>query len=241
MSKATSLRGKKFEANFIAGFLRQNDHLIGQHFSGIEVKSISSHNKVGDVDFFVKLRAGIDNIVLEDVMPLGASLHERGFVLQAEDNIFFELTTQEGNNIHQAHGAKPSYIEKKVEFHSKIQRGETDFLYPDNGNKATTGRNVLILVFNGADSAKVYPAFQSSMSSHRGLLVGSSVFASSDLISQWELSLQLQEAERAREAADRAREAADRAREAAERLAVEERAARLALEEEVKRLLADRK
>lgn len=128
-------------------------------------------------------------------MPLGANLHEPDFLLRADDNLFFELTTQTGSLIHVPRSPHPlSYIQKKVAFHAKIQRSETDFKYPD-GQSTATGRSVLILVFNGADSTGVYPHLYGCLASHGDLLVGSSVFASFSLITQWDPSLTLREEE----------------------------------------------
>ena len=224
-----SWRREEFVRNFIAGFRRQNSHLLGHSAQGIQVNVIAttSSNIVGEVAFFVQLPADVADVCLADVMPPGASVHEREFILQAGDNLFFELTTKGGNNIHLTDGAKPSYIETKVDFHAQIQRGEADFHYPDGESTATTGRSVLILVFSGADPARVRPHFQSCLARHGGVLVGSSVFASCELISRWDLSIRLREAEAARIDA--------------EHRAQEEHTARLALEAELARLLADRK
>lgn len=220
-----SWRGEQFVRSFIAGFRRQNSHLQGHSAQGIQVSVIAttSSNIVGEVAFFVKLPADIADVRLADVMPPGASVHERDFVLHAGDNLFFEFTTKGGNNIHLSDGTKPSYIETKVAFHAQIQRGETYFRYPT----ATTGRSVLILVFNGADSARVKPHLHSCLARHGGVMVGSSVFAKCELISHWDLSIRLLEAEAARIDAEHRAQA--------------EHTARLAVEAELARVLADRK
>lgn len=200
MNAATSLRGQQFQENFIEGF-QQNEHRRFSYVSNIVVRSTESNQTAGDVDFFVKVPTDMAAIRLKDLMPQGSFLHDVDFILQAEDNIFFELATQQGNNIHVARGTEPSYIEKKIEFHAKIRRLETDFRYLD-GSATPTGRSVIILVFNGADSARVKPHFQGCLARHGDLLVGSSVFASSDLISQWKLSCQLLESQAASAAAE---------------------------------------
>jgi hypothetical protein len=173
-------RREEFVRNFIAGFRRQNSHLLSHYEEGIEVTliSTSSSTAVGEVAFFVQLPADIADVRLADVMPPGASVHERDFALHAGDNLFFEFTTKGGNNIHLSDGTKPSYIETTVDFHAQIQRGKTDFQYPDGDSTATTGRSVLNLVFNGADPARVKPHLQSFLARHSEVLVGSSVFVS---------------------------------------------------------------
>jgi hypothetical protein len=210
--------------------------------------STTSSNIVGEVAFFVKLPADVADVRLADVMPPGASVHDREFIRQAGDNLFFEFATKGGNNIHLSDDTKPSYIEKKVDFHACIRRGETDFQYPDGASTATSGRSVLILVFNGADSARVRPQFQSCLARHGGVLVGSSVFASCELIALLDLSVQLRQVEAAtplepaaRREEQTARLAEQAARIDAEHRALEEQTARRAVEAELAKRLSDLK
>jgi hypothetical protein len=231
----------QFEEAFRNGFSLQNSNSIYIAQESVEVRSNKPpYNHVGDIDYYVQLRSDIQPVLLKDILPGGVALHDFGYQLQPGDHIFFELTTQEGNNIYKdkTSGA-PSYIEKKISFHHLIQTSKTDFLCP-------SGRVLLILVFNGADSVHVYPKFQGCLQKYQvnGLdMEGTSVYASSDIVIKWEKDFLLQQEVMARIAAEEARIAAEEAAEkerlrriALEEAAEKERLRSIALEEEIARL-----
>jgi hypothetical protein len=229
MSRATSQRGTEFKENFIAGFLAQNRLSVQCHCSGVKVKSSLPPNELlGDVDFFVKIKAGMSATPLLNFMPSPVALQDRGFQLEENDNVFFELTTQEGENVHRPNSKGISFIQKKITFHGKIQSLASDFMYP--GGCGSGGRQVLILVYNGADSHQVRPALNSAMSSYASTMTGTSVFASSSTVASWEANTAREAADAARVASERRAAELETARDASERRAAELETARVASE-----------
>lgn len=185
MSKATSIRGKRYEENFRNGFIRKNaERMVGGKF--VDIREIfgkrndgTRNNTIGDIDAYFVSET---DCKLADLLPDTKRLGDPNFDIMAGDNVFFELTTQSGDDL----GKIPyKHIEKKVQFHHKLIIGEAF----EFGIK---GRHVLVLGFNGADNVGVAAAFKSACDTYS--IYGMSVYMASDIVDQWDLELRLAEA-----------------------------------------------
>jgi len=187
MSHSTNIRGLEFKTGFVEGFEEQNSNLIvggqAQHV-GLVVKYLSCpFNQTGDVDCMFKIRPDVDPFIVQNLMPSGVKLHDPNFVILPDDNLFFELITLKGNVIHKTTEAKKlSYIAEKLNFHSDIMHGLTDLVPP------TTGRYVIVVVFNEADHVCVHSHFVKESISRQQ--IGTTVFASYAIITSWKLYVQ---------------------------------------------------
>jgi hypothetical protein len=127
-------------------------------------------------------------------MPPTHRISDNDFVIEEGDHVFFELTTQSGDDRQKDPHA---YIKKKVAFHNKIISNQA-YMLPINGAK-----HVLVFCFNGADHRKVGEAFGAICEEH-GICRGTTVYLPSDTVDQWDLELTL--AENDRELGERDRE-----------------------------------
>jgi hypothetical protein len=111
-------------------------------------------------------------------LPTKLRLPDRDFVIEEGKHVFFELTTQSGDDLQKEPWA---YIRKKVEFHRKLLSGEA-FKW-----KIDRSKHVLVFCFNGADHVKVNEVF-TNICSELGVY-GTTVYIGSDVIDQWSLDL----------------------------------------------------
>jgi hypothetical protein len=211
MSSATSIRGKRHEENFRIGFQRKNtSNMVDGIFKESE-KLVYGKKKNGNKDTN-RLLGDIDGCYvssvgtyLRELLPNPHRLSNYNYFIESGDHVFFEVTTQSGDELCD----NPfKYMKKKIEFHRKLVDNEGfDFV-------VDCERHVLIFVYNGADNVKVDNTFRDLCSQYN--IRGATVYLSSDTVSQWNLTLQL-DAERNRATAERNRATAAEAEILAER------------------------
>lgn len=103
MSKATSIRGERYGQNFRAGFVRKNaTHMRNRKFKadGGDVFGINKRGKkadrIGDIDGYY---ISTSQKLLRDLLPCKHRLGDQNFVIKEGAHIFFELTTQSGDEL----------------------------------------------------------------------------------------------------------------------------------------------
>lgn len=212
MSSATSARGKEFEDNFCDGFVLKNaDHMFEGKFQHQgEIIYDSSKNPLGDIDGHY---ISVTDKLLIDLLPTSVGITDRSFVVPANFNVYFELTTTEGQTLQRDDNY---YIEKKCKFHQKLLNGcSPDHDIPYN--------HLLILIFNGADHINVAKKF-SELCTNYGLK-GISVFVSNSVVSAWSAA-QTAEVERVRAEQERVRAEQERVRADQERMRADQESMR---------------
>lgn len=97
-----------------------------------------------DVDFFEKIKTEMSANPLLNFMPSPVAVFSCWILA------VFEFTPQQGDNIHRSDSKGISYLEN-LAFHGEIPSSAPDFMYPNGCG--SEGCQVLIMAFNGADSA----------------------------------------------------------------------------------------
>jgi hypothetical protein len=205
MSSATSIRGKKHEEIFRIGFQHQNKSEMvdgifkesGKLVYGKKMNGNKDTNQLlGDIDGCYVSSVDIN---LRNLLP-NPHRFSHNYFIKRGDHVFFEVTTQSGDELWK----NPfKYMKKKFEFHSKLVKNE-GFDFP-----VDCERHVLIFVYNGADNVEVDNTFRNLCLQYS--IRGATVYLSSDTVSQWDLTLQLDAAE-AEILAERNRATAERNR-----------------------------
>jgi hypothetical protein len=192
MSAATSICGMRHEENFRLGFEHQNTSVMVHGRFEICEKQVYGRQKNGKKDA-KRILGDIDGCYvsnvktnLRDLLPKPNRLSEYDYVIESGDRVFFEVTTQSGDELWD----NPfKYIKEKIEFHRQLVENE-GFKFPVDRSK-----HVLIFVYNGADNVKVHKTFKDLCAQNN--IRGATVYLSSDTVSQWDLTLKL-DAERNR-------------------------------------------
>ena len=192
MSKATSIRGTKYEENFRKAFVHQNAGCMEHNTFRVEKEDIygkkrngdrNTGNKIGDIDgYYISSK----NILLRKLLPVEHRLSDNDFVVNQSDHVFFELTTQSGDTLWQN---PAEYIRKKILFHKKLVTGQAHGWHVDKT------KHVLVFCFNGADNVEVAKTFQKLCQQHG--IRGTTAYLASDIVDQWDLTLQLADKDRA--------------------------------------------
>ena len=117
---------------------------------------------------------------LRDLLPKPHRLSDYDYVIKSGDRIFFEVTTQSGDELWD----NPfKHIKEKIVFQRQLVENE-GFEFPVDRSK-----HVLIFVYNGADNVKVYTNSKDLCAQNN--IRGATVHLSSDTVSQWDLTLKL--------------------------------------------------
>jgi hypothetical protein len=200
MSKATSIRGEKYEENFRTGFVFKNaTHMehhkfksVGKDVYGINTRG-GKGELIGDIDGYY---VSTSEKYLRELLPVPNGLNDYSFVVKKGAHVFFELTTQSGDAL----GMLPAkYIKKKVDFHKKLISNDA---FKWRINKTD---HVLIFCFNGADNVKVSQVFNDACKQHG--ICGVSVYLASDVVDQW--FLELKNGEQSKEIVKQSKEIAE--------------------------------
>jgi len=187
MSGATSIQGLRYEQHFRKGFVRQNAGFMANPtlevgnkiVYGVDSEGMRTNDPIGDIDGYY---VASETKFLRDLLPVEHRLSDYDFAINEGDELYFELTTQYGNDLWKTPAA---YIQKKVSFHEALVSGGG---YGWNVDKA---KHVLIFCFNGADNVMVAKSFRTACDACG--IRGTTVYLASDVVHQWDLQLQLNE------------------------------------------------
>jgi len=187
MSNATSIRGRKYEQNFRKGFVRRNAAFMSNPalevenniVYGVVGDGMRGSNPIGDIDGYY---VASETKFLRDLLPVEHRLSNYDFAINEGDEVFFELTTQSGDDLWKTPAA---YIQKKVSFHEALTSGGA------HGWSVDKAKHVLIFCFNGADNVMVAKSFRTACDVCG--IRGTTVYLASDIVDQWALQLQLDE------------------------------------------------
>lgn len=191
MSKATSIRGTKYEESFRKAFVHKNARCMEHRKFQVEKEDIygkknngdkNTGNKIGDIDGYY---ISSEKTLLRTLLPVEHRLSDYDFVIDKGAHVFFELTTQSGDDLWQH---PTEYIKKKVLFHKKLMTGLA------HGWHINKTKHVLVFCFNGADNVEVAKTFQELCEEHG--IRGTTAYLASDIVDQWDLLLQLAEKDR---------------------------------------------
>ena len=182
---SSSVMCETHKNNFRRGFLHQNKFKMSggffSHFNDIvhEKTDKYKHTLLQDINDVGCYYVSNTDIYLRELLPNPNNLLDYNFLIQKEDHVFFEVITQHGNV-----WVNPTdYIKSKIEFHKQ-----------DNKNfkwNIDSGKHILILVYNGADSVVVGKIFKKLCSDNN--VCGTIAHISYDTISGWDLTLQIEE------------------------------------------------
>jgi hypothetical protein len=182
MSKATSIRGTRYEENFRQAFVHQNAEFMKDGKFELEKEEIyekGKNQKIGDIDgYYISSK----ETNLNKLFPGRHRLSDIDFVINEGDHVFFELTTQSGDDLWKT---PAKYIEKKLKFHKQLVTGGA------NNLQVEQEKHVLVFCFNGADNVKVADTFTCLNSQFK--IRGTTVYLASDVVDQWDLELTLAE------------------------------------------------
>jgi hypothetical protein len=173
--------------NFRIGFQHQNkSKMTGGNFLSCDkiiVKGKTEKNtqliqqNIRDIGgYFVSN----STIYLRELLPNPYNLLDYNFTIEEDDNVFFEIITQQHGNIW---NNPTEFIKSKIDFHKQNNK---DFEWNVDSSK-----HVLVLIYNGADSVVIGKKFRNlcSLNAVRGTIV----HISYDTVSHWDLLLQIDE------------------------------------------------
>jgi hypothetical protein len=125
MSGATSIQGLRYEQHFRKGFVRQNAGFMANPtlevgnkiVYGVDSEGMRTNDPIGDIDGYY---VASESKFLRDLLPVEHRLSDYDFAINEGDEVYFELTTQYGNDLWKTPAA---YIQKKVSFHEALVSG----------------------------------------------------------------------------------------------------------------------